>query len=419
MSFDDDRPGASDSGIDSGFFERKDVRTHLFGCAAAAFLGALFAGFSTADFIEHLDRQVHSVHCSFIPGMGAQLAESGCRTVMLSPYSSLFRSELWGGLPVSLLAFAVFAYLVFRALEFALRASVTRLETGFLVTATLLPVGMSLIYGSLSFFKLDALCKLCAGIYISSAVSFVFAFLAHKKARPGPSFGQGGHYARWFAEGVMYVGLLVLIYVGTHPTSPKSIDGCGALARSDDPNGIMFSFQGSRHGTPSIAVIDPLCPACKGFDERLEASGLIADLDLRAVLFPLDSTCNWMLKQAVHPGACAVSEAILCDKDDARAILAYAFAHQEELRESAKRSDSAVRERLVGAFPKVKSCLGTPLAKSRVNKSLRWAVANALPVLTPQLFVGDRRVCDEDTDLGLEFTITSMLRKHGGSRASR
>ena len=42
-------------------------------------------------------------------------------------------------------------------------------------------------------------------------------------------------------------------------------------------------------------------------------------------------------------------------------------------------------------------------------KSLRWAVANALPVMTPQLFVDGKRLCDEDTDLGLEYTLTQML----------
>ena len=41
--------------------------TVVFVLAAAA--GLFFAGFSTHDFVEHLDRQVHSIHCSFIPGL--------------------------------------------------------------------------------------------------------------------------------------------------------------------------------------------------------------------------------------------------------------------------------------------------------------------------------------------------------------
>ena len=100
---------------------------------------------------------------------------------------------------------------------------------------------------------------------------------------------------------------------------------------------------------------------------------------------------------------------MLCDKDGAEAILDYAVAHQEELRTLAKEDDAKIRARLETQFPKVKGCLGTPAIKNKLNKSLRWAVSNALPVLTPQLFIGDKRVCDEDTDLGLEYTVSHML----------
>src|SRR5687768_8881146 len=81
------------------------ARPFLFVVLIGALAGAVFAGLSTSDFINHLDRQVHSIHCSFIPGAAAEIGESGCRTVMLSPYSSLFRESMWGGMPISLLAF--------------------------------------------------------------------------------------------------------------------------------------------------------------------------------------------------------------------------------------------------------------------------------------------------------------------------
>ena len=61
----------------------------------------------------------------------------------------------------------------------------------------------------------------------------------------------------------------------------------------------------------------------------------------------------------------------------------------------------------------MKGCLGGALVKNKLTKSLRWAVANAIPVLTPQLFVGNSRMCDEDSDLGLEFTLAKMLSKAG------
>ena len=59
-----------------------------------------------------------------------------------------------------------------------------------------------------------------------------------------------------------------------------------------------------------------------------------------------------------------------------------------------------MRAELEARFPKVKGCLGGPQVKNKLTKSLRWAVANAIPVLTPQLFVREKRMCDEDTRPG-------------------
>jgi hypothetical protein len=128
-----------------------------------------------------------------------------------------------------------------------------------------------------------------------------------------------------------------------------------------------------------------------------------------------------MVTEALHPGACAVSEAMLCaaglsgtkDQKAAHEVLVWAFKNQEKLRDLAAKDDNAIRSKIESTFPKVKGCLGGTQVKSKLTKSLRWAVANAIPVLTPQLFVGNARMCDEDTDLGLEFTLSNMLSKQG------
>src|SRR5437868_3454833 len=65
-----------------------------------AALGLVFAAVSTYDFVQHLDRQVHALHCSFVLGLGHG-GESGCQVAMMSPYSSVFRSHVWGGVPIS------------------------------------------------------------------------------------------------------------------------------------------------------------------------------------------------------------------------------------------------------------------------------------------------------------------------------
>lgn len=410
MALDDDELPAE--------FRRRPIgsnpaRTWLWVTAVGALLGAAFAGVSTADFISHLDRQVHSIHCSFIPGASPQLGESGCRTVMMSPYSSLFRDAMWGGLPISLLAFAVFAYLIYRSADFALRDSVTKRDTGYLVVATLLPVLMSVVYGYISTSIIGSVCKLCVGVYASSALLLVGSLMAHSKAGPRGHQPAGGLYARWFAEGVAYVAVLTVLYIAFAPQNEKTLDGCGTLVDASDKSKIMLPFEGANGNTKAIAVLDPLCPACKAFDKRLAASGLLKKLDAQIVLFPLDSECNWMVKESLHPGACAVSEAMLCDRDKAGEILAWAFENQDELLAQAKKNPRDVQRSLKSKFPSVAGCVGKARVRNKLNKSLRWAVKNALPVLTPQLFVEKKRICDEDTDLGLEFTVSEMIARGG------
>ena len=395
---------------------------------AGALLGSVFASVSTSDFMQHLDRQVHAIHCSFIPGAGKELGESGCKAVMMSPYSSFFRESVWGGVPVSLWSLATFAFLVYRASLLLWRGKPSRAETTFLLAATALPVLMSVIYGYLSVAKVGETCKVCVGIYLSSALVFVGALLTHLKNPAPQHFGsaggsQGGKFALWFGEGVAFVAVLSLTFVALTPAPDKktSLAGCGSLVSRDDPNGVMLQLPSGK-GEDAIEVLDPLCPACKAFDERLGASDLRKKLDLKAVLFPLDPTCNWMVTEALHPGACAVSEAMLCaggvvsgtrDEKASQEVLKWAFKNQDKLRELATKDEKALRSKIESTFPQVKGCLGSAGVKSKLTKSLRWAVANAIPVLTPQLFVGNSRMCDEDSDLGLEFTLSRMLSKQG------
>lgn len=432
FDFDDDPPDdpAADfpdaDGLDTGgddlqvSFGSKPVRIPLVVVLLAAIGGAWFAATSTADFSAHLDRQVHAMTCSVVPGAEAELGDSGCRVAMLSPYSSWFRDAYWGGIPVSLFALAVFCFIAYRAGHLVIRGQPRRSEAGFLLASTGLPVLMSGVYGYLAANEVGALCSVCAGIYVTSGLMFFGAlaafFMSEKTLHGDPQ--AVARFAVGFVEGCGFVAVLTLAYVGFLPESKageRGPAGCGALVAPEDEAGIMIDLARQPGGTPSIELLDPLCPACRAFDGRLHQSGLGARLDQKAVLFPLDSSCNWMVSTSLHPGACAVSEAMLCATDAAtsRRILDWAFTHQEALLAEAKDNEAGVVARLKSEFPAVASCVGSPQARNKVVKSLRWAVANALPVMTPQLFVNGSRLCDEDTDLGLEYTLTRML---GGPR---
>jgi len=117
---------------------------------------------------------------------------------------------------------------------------------------------------------------------------------------------------------------------------------------------------------------------------------------------------------------------VLCAGDRAPEVLTWSLEHNEELRalgaEDAKARPTKkgppeyarVYARVLQEFPSLGDCVNKPAVRSRINKSLRWIVSNSMPVLTPQLYVGGRKMCDEDTDLGLEFSLQRLL----GARAS-
>ncbi|HSD89514.1 MAG TPA: hypothetical protein VLB44_18415, partial [Kofleriaceae bacterium] len=206
---------------------------------------------------------------------------------------------------------------------------------------------------------------------------------------------------------VLFVAVPIVLYAAMAPDHGKFIGTCGQLEKPDDTYSVMVPVQ---HGTtPALEILDPLCPACKAFEQRLHTSGLDGKLDRRAILFPLDTTCNWMITENTHPGACTVSEAVLCAGDKAPEVIRWAFEVQDTVREQTKTDPTAAERIVKQRFPELAACVGSPEAKSRLNKSLRWAVANNIRVLTPQLFVNNVKLCDEDVDIGLDFALSHMI----------
>jgi hypothetical protein len=63
-----------------------------------------------------------------------------------------------------------------------------------------------------------------------------------------------------------------------------------------------------------------------------------------------------------------------------------------------------IRDRWTG----LDSCMDSKETKQRLDKMLRFIVNNQLPISTPQMFLGPTRLCDEDTDMGLAYTIRKL-----------
>ncbi|MDC0667885.1 vitamin K epoxide reductase/DsbA family protein [Nannocystis radixulma] len=422
------------------------MRTRIFGVGLllAALAGFVFASASTLDFVQHLDRQVHELHCSFAPGLIAPDKEStGCQVTLLSPYSSIMRTSLWGGIPISLPAMAVFAFLAFRAIELlAAEASRRRTAAAIALATTAVPVLASVIMGYLAFTQLHAACKLCIGIYFSSGAALVMAVGALRAARAEAAAPVGTVSAQpgqapaasappvepdnakmWLAaagQAFAFVTVPVVVYALLVPDYSRYIGTCGALARPDDPYAVMVPLGPTGDGAPAIEVFDPLCPSCRAFEERLRASGQDRLLRRQGVMFPLDSECNWMVPASLHPGACRVSKAVLCAATvpgvGPDAVVQWAFEQQEELLAAGKQDLDGVSRMIAARFPELGACIKSAETEAKLNKSLRWTVKNQLPVMTPQLYVAGVKLCDEDSDLGMDFTLHHMLQKHAAGQ---
>lgn len=395
--------------------------------AAAALAGLIFASFSTHDFVQHLDRQVHGLHCSFLPGIADAdtSGESGCHTTLMSPYSSVLRDSVWGGIPISLPAMAVFAFLLAFAI-FAMLAGRQRDRRAltFFVAAWCLPALASIVMGYLSLATLHAACKLCIGIYVSSGVGLIAAIVARVLAReevPAEHAEEPRRDFSWaavaaaFVGGVLFVSIPVVTYAAQAPDFSHYVGACGTLRDPSDPAHVRIPIGPQTRSTPMLEVIDPLCPACRGFEARFDASAVHDQTSRRVLLFPLDDRCNWMIDHAIHPGACAVSEAVLCAEGDAEEVIDWAFENQEAITDAARRDPDAAARMARERFPSLAQCIGSATVQARLNQSLRWAVQNQLPVLTPQIYVGDLRLCDADTDLGMDYALTRLVDRYRAS----
>src|SRR5262245_25744806 len=177
----------------------------------AAIVGFVFAAYSTHDYAAHLDRQVHSVHCSFIPGAPAsEDGDNACKTALFSPYSAILRTSYWGGIPISLFAMGAFGFLAGLGLLIALaKTGPPRWALVLFGIAGIGPLIASIVMFTISATRLHTFCKLCVGIYVCSIViasASVFCLLQVKRTA-GPMM-RGG-----------LIGLVVLLLCTIAPAA--------------------------------------------------------------------------------------------------------------------------------------------------------------------------------------------------------
>jgi len=399
----------------------------------ASILGLTFAAYSTYDYAEHLDRQIHAIHCSFIPGASASdEADNPCKTALFSPYSAIYRASYWGGVPISLFALGAFSFFAgFAAYLLVASERAPRRALLFLGVLGVTPLLASLVMFFISLTRLHTFCRVCVGIYASSALlgaAAVMALMVHARRARGDvdrrvdprgeteiaSAPAGSPLlpVGWAAALGFCAVLPALVYVAALPDYRPFLASCGKLAVATEPHSALLKIPTARAVQPVTLFEDPLCPSCKAFHERLVDEGVFDKLDVTLVMFPLDDEkdCNWMVDRALHPGACLLSRAVLCGGNErARAILEWSFDNQDDLRELGQKNVSALEKKIGERWGKdVVSCAQDRATVIRLQRNLHYAANNHIPVSTPQMFLGDKRICDEDTDLGLKYTLAQL-----------
>jgi len=379
-------------------------------------LGLVFSYSSTVDYAAHLDRRLHDVHCSFIPGAPPTSEAEACRAAMYSPYSAIMRDTLWGGIPISVFALGAFAFFAAFSMYLLLaKEKASRANVMLFAAVSVTPLLVSIVMFTISVTKLGTLCKTCVGTYISSAMLAAGGLMSLRTLNSSsdgtqrPS-GQPMVAVFWLVALAVLTLLPTLVYAASAPDQRPYLGKCGELKKPEEPSGALVKFRGARAVQRALLFEDPLCPTCKALHERLIGEGVLDRLDVTLSLFPLDNTCNWMLSdQSLHPGACVVARAVICAKGQELQMLEWAFAEQTSLTAAGKSGETALKARIQQRWGKaLVDCTDSRDAKATLNKHLHFAAENNVPVSTPQVFLGKQRLCDEDTDLGLRFTLKQL-----------
>src|SRR5690606_33118151 len=100
-------------------------------------------------------------------------------------------------------------------------------------------------------------------------VTYLRAKRAGEQALPmtgeAPAPLSVAHVGAAFALGCAFVGVSVVAYASNAPDFERYVGSCGTFQKAADPHQVLVPLEANTSGVPVIEVLDPLCPACRGF----------------------------------------------------------------------------------------------------------------------------------------------------------
>lgn len=250
-----------------------------------------------------------------------------CDAAALSPLGNIFN------VPTSLFGVGLGLLIAFGGL--LQKESVTR--TNFFLAIVNL-VGCIFLLGY-SLFFLHGLCPGCTIYYVLSLATVIVFFFVE-------SFPPIPKLSTLFLSGFFVLALLGTAYGYNYERFNKQDEAIAkwieALRQEELHNNVDlgFDFPLQKSTTPfadaplRITVFsDFQCPWCKVVGEELTKIGhrYRGRINIRYIFFPLDPSCNNLIKNNKHPLACAAARLSYCAKDQFRSVHDDIYDHQQNL----------------------------------------------------------------------------------------
>jgi hypothetical protein len=100
---------------------------------------------------------------------------------------------------------------------------------------------------------------------------------------------------------------------------------------------------------------------------------------------------------------------VICGGAQARQVLDWAYADQDDLTKAGKAGTAQLRAAIQQKWgAQTLQCIDAKTTDQTLNRQLHFAADNSIPVSTPQMYFGNKRFCDEDTDIGLRYTLAQL-----------
>ena len=246
-----------------------------------------------------------------------------CQVVAISKYSVFLR------LPVSVWGFVIYLAYLFVAVVGLLDMKTRRAEgiRGLGAAAFMAVAGMAvtgtLLYIAVHF--IQSKCILCVGLYIINSAIFLGAIItvAVEKANPltwlavdVKGFLMSAGYPMWGAAGICVLAALLVVF---YPRLYGEDFDCSFPQGRQHDESHQTCNEEATYGTTEPALVitefsDYECPYCAATHFALRK---VVDLYPEKVMlkhrhFPLDKSCNPLVKKPFHHNACRAAKAAVC-----------------------------------------------------------------------------------------------------------